>query len=70
MSLILLEGRDLAATLGVRYETVLSWARVGKIPRVKTGSGRVVFNLDRVVESLMAEQDAANSPQGVTSRAS
>jgi len=44
-------GRELAETLGERYETVMDWARLGQIPSLKSGH-RVWFNLDRVLEAL------------------
>lgn len=56
MPLVLLDGRELAARLGVRYETVLDWGRTGKIPCLKTGRGRVVFNLDQVVDALRSRE--------------
>jgi hypothetical protein len=52
MPLVLLDGHELAARLGVRHARVMSWARLGKIPCVKTGKGRVLFNLDLVVDAL------------------
>jgi excisionase family DNA binding protein len=56
---ILLDGRELADRLGVSYAEVMSWHRRGWIPSVKTGSGRVLFNLDRVVEALRDRQRKA-----------
>lgn len=58
MPLVLLDGRGLAQRLGVRYEDVMSWARVGKIPSVKTGRGRVFFNLDLVIDALRESADS------------
>jgi excisionase family DNA binding protein len=52
MSPILLHARDLAERLDVRYETVLTWARRGKIPHVRDGRGRLLFNLDSVIEAV------------------
>ncbi len=46
------DARDLAERLGVRYDTVLSWVRRGKIPHVRDGRGRYLFNLNTVLEAL------------------
>jgi excisionase family DNA binding protein len=52
MPLVLLDGHELADRLGVKQADVMRWARVGKVPSIKTGCGRVLFNLDQVVEAL------------------
>ena len=57
-------GRELAETLGERYETVMEWARLGQIPSLKSGH-RVWFNLDRVLEAL--SQSAAGFGASVAS---
>jgi excisionase family DNA binding protein len=49
---VFVNARDLAERLDVRYGTVLTWARRGKIPHVRGGRGRYLFNLDRVMEAL------------------
>jgi excisionase family DNA binding protein len=49
---IFVDARDLAERLDVGYDTVLSWARSGKIPAVRDGRGRLMFNLDSVLETL------------------
>ncbi len=49
---IFCDARDLAERLSVRYDTVLSWVRRGKIPHVRDGRGRYLFNLNTVLEAL------------------
>ena len=49
---VFVDARTLADRLDVRYETVLTWVRRGKIPHVRDGRGRLLFNLDSVLESL------------------
>ncbi len=49
---IFVDARDLAERLDVRYDTVLTWVRRGKIPHVRDGRGRLMFNLDSVIETL------------------
>jgi predicted site-specific integrase-resolvase len=48
---IILDGRDLAARVGVRYEQVLEWARDGQIPCIRC-ERRVMFNLGRVLDAM------------------
>ena len=48
---IWLDGRELADRIEERYETVMDWARTGRIPSIHTGR-RVMFNLDRVLDAL------------------
>ena len=61
---IFVDGRDLAARLDVRYDTVLTWARRGKIPNVRDGRGRMLFNLDSVLEALRQRSQEASRPEG------
>jgi excisionase family DNA binding protein len=49
---IFVDARDLAARLDVGYDTVLSWVRRGKIPHIRDGRGRLLFNLNTVLETL------------------
>lgn len=56
MPIVLLDARQLGARLGVGYGTVLSWARRGRIPSLKGRRGRVLFDFDRVLESLQDER--------------
>jgi hypothetical protein len=51
MPAIYVDGRELAERLEERYETVMDWARCGKIPRIDTGR-RIMFDLDKVIEAL------------------
>jgi hypothetical protein len=48
---IILDGRDLAGRVGVRYEQILEWARDGQIPCIRCGR-RVMFNLGRVLDAM------------------
>lgn len=62
---VLLDGRELSARLDVRYTEVMSWYRRGWVPGIKTGCGRVVFDLDRVVRALRArERDRPAAARG------
>ena len=61
---IFVDARELAGRLDVGYDTVLTWVRRGKIPHVRDGRGRLLFNLNTVLEtlrqkSLDARQEAA-----------
>ncbi len=49
---IFVDARDLSERLDVSYDTVLTWVRRGKIPHVRDGRGRLMFNLNSVIESL------------------
>jgi excisionase family DNA binding protein len=49
---IFVDARDLAERLDVRYDTVLGWVRRGRIPHVRDGRGRLLFNLNAVLEAL------------------
>jgi excisionase family DNA binding protein len=49
---VFVNARDLAERLDVSYGTVLSWSRRGKIPHVRNGRGRLLFNLDSVLATL------------------
>jgi excisionase family DNA binding protein len=46
------DARDLAERLGVRYDTVLIWVRRGKIPHIRDGRHRLLFNVNTVLEAL------------------
>jgi excisionase family DNA binding protein len=59
---IFLDARDLSKRLDVSYDTVLDWARRGKIPHVKDGRGRLLFNLNTVLQSLRHKADGARLP--------
>jgi excisionase family DNA binding protein len=49
---IFVDARDLAERLDVGYDTVLTWVRRGKIPYIRDGRGRLLFNLNAVLEAL------------------
>lgn len=49
---VFVDARALAERLDVRYETVLTWVRRGKIPHIRDGRGRLLFNLDSVLGAL------------------
>ena len=49
---IFVDARELAERLDVSYDTVLTWVRRGKIPHVRDGRGRLLFNLNTVLERL------------------
>jgi excisionase family DNA binding protein len=63
---IFVDARDLAERLGVRYETVLTWVRRGKLPHIRDGRGRLVFNLNMVLEAL--RQRFQQAPQTAAGR--
>jgi excisionase family DNA binding protein len=58
---IFVDARDLAARLDVGYDTVLTWVRRGKIPHVRDGRGRLLFNLNSVLETLRQKSEDASS---------
>ena len=64
---IFVDARDLAERLDVSYDTVLTWVRRGKVPHVRYGRGRLMFNLNSVVETLRDKhpQPEAAMPEGV-----
>jgi excisionase family DNA binding protein len=49
---IFVDAHDLADRLEVRYDTVLGWVRQGKIPHIRDGRNRLMFNLNSVIETL------------------
>ena len=57
---IFVDARDLAERLDVSYDTVLTWTRRGRIPYVRDGRGRLMFNLDSVVKSLCEKSEVAH----------
>jgi excisionase family DNA binding protein len=59
---VFVDARDLAGRLDVRYDTVLTWVRRGKIPHVRDGRGRLLFNLNSVLTALRS--GAAIDPEG------
>jgi excisionase family DNA binding protein len=61
---VILDARDLAERLDVAYGTVLSWARRGRIPHMRDGRGRLLFNLDSVLMVLRREPHEAEGREG------
>lgn len=59
----LYDGREIAERIGASYDDVMTWARRGIIPRIKTGR-HVVFNLDRVVEALRSRREESAALAG------
>lgn len=55
---VFVDARSLAARLDVSYATVLTWVRRGKIPHLRDGRGRLLFNLDSVIKALRPTADA------------
>jgi excisionase family DNA binding protein len=64
---IFVDARDLAERLDVRYDTVLTWVRRGKVPHIRDGRGRLLFNLDSVLKALRPKPAPEAAGQGVTS---
>ena len=54
---IFVDARALADRLDVEYRTVLTWVRRGKIPHLRDGRGRLLFNLNTVIDTLRPKVD-------------
>jgi excisionase family DNA binding protein len=62
---IFVDTRELAERLDVSYDTVLTWVRRGKIPHVCDGRGRLLFNLNTVLDTLRQKpEDARHEAAG------
>jgi predicted site-specific integrase-resolvase len=61
---VFVDARGLAGRLDVSYDTVLTWARRGKVPHVRDGRGRLMFNLNSVIESLCERSEVATHAAG------
>jgi excisionase family DNA binding protein len=62
---VFVDAHALAERLDVGYDTVLTWVRRGKIPHVRDGRGRLLFNLNSVLEALRQKpRDARHEPAG------
>lgn len=48
----LLTAREVAETLALTTETVLSWQRTGKLPAIRLPSGQIRFRADELDEWL------------------
>jgi excisionase family DNA binding protein len=61
-----IDARNLAGRLDVGYDTVLTWVRRGKIPHIRDGRGRLLFNLNTVLEALRQESPSTGAarPEG------
>ncbi|MEJ5259380.1 MAG: helix-turn-helix domain-containing protein [Anaerohalosphaeraceae bacterium] len=55
----LLTKEELAALIGVQPQTILRWAKEGKIPRIVISPKVIRFDRSRVLESLKGRQDGA-----------
>jgi excisionase family DNA binding protein len=66
---LFVDARDLSERLDVSYDTVLTWVRRGKIRHVRDGRGRLMFNLNSVIEALCEKrpQPEAARPEAVVS---
>jgi excisionase family DNA binding protein len=53
---VFVDAQNLSERLNVSYDTVLTCVRRGKIPQVRDGRGRLMFNLNSVVEALRAKR--------------
>jgi len=62
---IFVDARELAERLDVGYDTVLSWSRRGKIPHIRDGRNRLLFNLNAVLDALLRKpsQPEAAGPE-------
>jgi excisionase family DNA binding protein len=47
-----LDAQELAKRLDLSYGTLLSWVRRGKLPCIRDGRGRYLFNLNSVLKAL------------------
>ena len=56
---VFVDTRELAERLGVKYNTVLSWVRHGKIPAIRDGRGQYMFNLRSVAKALCYDSATA-----------
>jgi excisionase family DNA binding protein len=61
---VFVDAYGLADRLDVSYNTVLTWVRHGKIPHVRDGRNRLLFNLDSVLDALRPAPPAAGATEG------
>jgi excisionase family DNA binding protein len=61
-----LNAHQLAEHLEVRYDTILEWAREGKIPFIKDHRGHYLFHLNRVFDALLSQQPATSNGRSKT----
>jgi excisionase family DNA binding protein len=55
-----LDARELAERLGVSYGTLLTWRRRGRVPSIRDGRGRYLFNLSSVFDALARQSHQSN----------
>ena len=60
---VFVDARTLADRLDVGYGTVLTWVRRGRIPHVRNGRGRYLFNLESVTRALLEADASASEPR-------
>jgi excisionase family DNA binding protein len=65
---IFVDARDLAERLNVSYDTVLTCARRRKVPHVRDGRNRLLFNLNTVLEALRPKAEPEAARPEVTAR--
>jgi excisionase family DNA binding protein len=62
---IFVDGHGLAERLAVSYDTVMTWVRRGKIPYVRDGRRRVMFNVNSVLDALRPKrQESPHTAEG------
>ena len=59
MTTLYLNANQLAARLGVRPETILTWRRRGWIPSIQGGKRPVLFDEQAVISALKTRADEA-----------
>jgi excisionase family DNA binding protein len=67
MAPVFVDARGLAERLYVSYDTVLGWVRRGRIPHVRDGRGRLLFNLNAVLAALL-QSPQEDSKSGASRR--
>ena len=60
----MVRARDISEMCGVTLQTVLKWAREGKIPHHRISARCLRFSLEEVNHWLKLKRDAQNQQQG------
>jgi excisionase family DNA binding protein len=60
MASLFVDARKLAKRLDVSYATILTWTRRGRIPHVRDGRGRLLYNLTSVLDALRPAPETAS----------
>jgi excisionase family DNA binding protein len=60
----MVRARDVASMANVSLQTVLKWAREGKIPHHRISSRCLRFSLEEINHWLKLKRDAQNQQQG------